>query len=49
MVVSVSDLIFSIVIGVIGAIVVILVSAGLGYLVELAGRFFSRIADNFKK
>ena len=49
MVVSVSGLIFSIVLGVIGAIIVLLVTACMGYLFKLVCKFFRWIADNFKK
>lgn len=49
MVVSVSGLIFSIVLGVIGALIVLLCTAGLNCLFKLVCRFFSWIASNFKK
>lgn len=49
MVISVSGLIFSIVLGGIGAIIVLLCTAGLNCLFKLVGRFFSCIASNFKK
>lgn len=49
MVVSVSGLLFSIVLGVIGAIIVLILTAVMGYLFKLIRRFFAWIADNFKK
>jgi ABC-type Fe3+ transport system permease subunit len=49
MVVSVSGLLFSIVLGVIGAIIVLILTAVMGYLVKLIRRFFAWISDNFKK
>ncbi len=49
MVVSVSGLIFSIVLGVIGAIIVLLCTAGLNCLFKLVCRFFSWMVSNFKK
>lgn len=49
MVVSVSGLLFSIVLGVIGAIIVLVLTAVMGYLFKLIRIFFAWIADNFKK
>lgn len=49
MVVSVSGLLFSIVLGVIGAIIVLILTAVMGYLFKLIRSFFSWISDNFKK
>lgn len=49
MVVSVSGLLFSIVLGIIGAIIVLVLTAVMGYLFKLGRRFFSWVADNFKK
>ena len=49
MVISVSGLIFSIVLGGIGAIIVLVLTVVMGYLFNLVCRFFSWIASNFKK
>lgn len=49
MVISVSGLIFSIVLGGIGAIIVLVLTVVMGYLFKLIRRFFAWIADNFKK
>lgn len=49
MVISVSGLIFSIVLGGVGAIIVLVLTVVMGYLFKLVGRFFSWIASNFKK
>lgn len=49
MVISVSGLIFSIILGGIGAIIVLLCTAGLNCLFKLVCRFFSWMASNFKK
>lgn len=49
MVVSVSGLLFSIVLGVIGAIIVLVLTAVMGYLVKIIRRVFTCIVDNFKK
>lgn len=49
MVVSVSGFIFSLVLGVIGAIIVLVLTAAMGYLFKLIRIFFVWIASNFKK
>ena len=49
MVISVSGLIFSIVLGGIGAIIVLVLTVVMGYLFKLVCRFFYWIASNFKK
>lgn len=49
MVVSVSELLFYLVFGGIGAIIVLLCTAGLNCLFKLVCRVFSWIASNFKK
>lgn len=49
MVVSVSGLLFSIVLGVIGAIIVLLVTAGMSFLVKTLCKVFSWLRGRFTK
>lgn len=49
MVVSVSELLFYLVFGGIGAIIVLVLTVVMGYLFNLVCRFFSWVASNFKK
>ena len=49
MVVSASELLFCLVLGGIGAIIVLVLTVFMGYLFKLIRRFFAWIADNFKK
>ena len=49
MVVSASELLFCLVLGGIGAIIVLVLTVVVGYLFKLVCRFFSWIASNFKK
>ena len=49
MVVSVSGLLFSIVLGIIGAIIVLLVTAGLSLLFKTLRKFYSWLKEKFTK
>ena len=49
MVVSISGLLFSIVMGVIGAIIVLLITAGMSFLYKMLCKFCSWIKGKFKK
>lgn len=49
MVVSVSGLLFSIVLGIIGAIIVLLVTAGMNLLFKTLGKFYSWLKKKFTK
>lgn len=49
MVVTVSGLLFSIVLGVIGAIIVLLVTAGLSLLFKMLCKFYSWLKEKFTK
>ena len=49
MVASVSVLLFSIVLGIIGAIIVLVLPAVMEYLFKLSRKIFAWIADNCKK
>lgn len=49
MVVSASELLFCLVLGGIGAIIVLVLTVVMGYLFKLIRRFFAWISDNFKK
>lgn len=49
MVVSASELLFCLVLGGIGSIIVLVLTVVMGYLFKLVCRFFYWIASNFKK